>query len=371
MKKPSSAPDMYIAESVDMHWKRPLKPAGCSSCGQVHLIEDGYAGQVCPRCAAGKLDTQPAFVRLEPPELVIPFTKQKADLAPLLTQFQQGVWLRCNDFYTDMLLHRAVPVYWPMWLVDSAVTGSWEAEVGFDYQVQSSQESYDGSSWHSQGVIETHIRWEPRIGQIVRQYDTIAVPGISDHEEVIALIGSYDEAHAVTYNPSYLDGVLVRVPDIQPDQAWSLAQTTIARVAADECRHATDAQHIQSFTLRATYEQVSWTQRLHPMYATYYTDDTGTPHPMYINGTTGAIGGIRLASQRKGWYWAGRIAVVALVLFIVGVVVFLLKSLVPAVESIGAFLIMLSSWVFIAASVPALWPWFWNRTQRERAVVVK
>lgn len=368
---PTPAPDMHIAESVETHWKRPLKPAGCSSCGQVYLIEERHRQQVCPCCAAGKLDTQPAFVRLEPPELVIPFAKQKTDLAPLLTQFQQGLWLRCDDFHTDMLLHRVVPVYWPMWLVDSEVAGSWEAEVGFDYEVQSSQESYDGGSWHSQDVIETRIRWEPRVGHIVRQYDNIAVPGVSDHEDVIAMIGSYDETRAISYDPSYLNGVLLRVPDIQPDHAWSLAQTNVARVAADECRHAADAEHIQSFALRAVYEQVYWTQRLHPMYATYYTDDTGTTHPIYINGTTGAIGGVRLASQRKGWLWAGRIAVVALVLFLIGVVFFLLKSLVPAIESIGAFLIMLSSWVLVAASVPALWPWFWNRTQRERAVVVK
>ncbi len=35
-----------------------------------------------------------------------------------------------------------MPVYLPMWLVDGNVTDDLQAETGFDYQVQSSQESY-------------------------------------------------------------------------------------------------------------------------------------------------------------------------------------------------------------------------------------
>ena len=97
---------------------------------------------------------------------------------------------------------------------------------------------------------------------------------------------------------------------------------------------------------------------LAPLVVSYYTDDDGKNHPLYINGQSGAIGGVRMASQRKGWRWASILAGIAVALLLMG----LLLSAVGLIP-IGRFLIFVAILVGMAALVPAVWPWQWNRRQ--------
>jgi hypothetical protein len=362
-------PDIPVTEAVAATWGRSLKPAGCMQCQQVHLIDEARLGAVCPHCARDTLQPQPAFLRPEPPELLIPFSQQPASVQPIVDRFVRQVWLRPDDFNTAMLMQRMVAVYWPMWLVDGEVIGNWEAEVGYDYQVKSSQEHYSDGEWQSQEVIETRIRWEPRVGQMVRRYDNLAVPALSDHQELHRLIGSYQRERAVAYDPMLLDGADLRVPDVQPKEAWSAAQVQFARSAAAECQQASAADHIRSFALSADYEQLHWTQLLHPLFVTWYSDEDGTPHPITINGESGAIGGVRMASRRKGWKWAGILLAVAVVLFVLGVLFTFVQQRVSGMAvlgTIGSALVMLGSCVMLSAIIPAVWPLFWNSQQGKR-----
>ena len=178
------APDMTAnlpAEAVETLWGVQFTPAACPACKQVFLVRSTAKGQVCPACVRGYLAPQPALSRSERPEMQIIFRKSKNDLLPIVANFVNSVWLRPVDFNQENLIHRAMPVFWPMWLVDSDVHGAWQAEAGFDYQVKSSQESYSGGGWRTREVIETRIRWEPRLGQIRRHYDNITASALSYH----------------------------------------------------------------------------------------------------------------------------------------------------------------------------------------------
>ena len=356
-------PPTQVVESTATLWGAALQPAGCAQCRQAHLVEAARLSQPCPNCARGQLVSQPASLRPEPPELLVPFGKSRQDVRAALDQFAGEVWLRPDDLDAGTMLQRAVPVYWPMWLVDSDVEGGWQAETGFDYQVKSSQESYTGRSWTTRDVVETRVRWEPRLGQIDRHYDNIAVPAISDHQQLVHHTGAYQMAQAVAYAPPHVAGAALRVPDLPPESAWPLAQANLDKAAAEECRQAANAQHLRNFSLRAAYENLHWTQLLLPLYATYYTDDEGRPRPVYINGQTGAIGGVRLASQRKGWMWAGIMGGIAASVFVAALLVSALGAVFPPAVIIGVILGILAVGLACAAIVPAAWPWQWNRRQ--------
>jgi hypothetical protein len=358
---PSNLPLTQVIEAATTLWGAALQPAGCPQCRQAHLVEAGRLGQPCPNCARGPLAPQPASLRSEPPELLVPFAKARPELGPALANFAGEVWLRPDDLDAEKMLQRAMPVYWPMWLVDSDVEGAWQAETGFDYQVKSSQESYTGSSWTTHDVVETRIRWEPRLGQIDRHYDNIAVPAISDHQQLTRQLGTYQMTPAIAYAPSHVAGAALRVPDLPPESAWPLTQADLDRAAAEECRQAVGAQHLRNFSLRAAYQNLHWTQLLLPLYATYYTDDEGQKHPVYINGQTGTISGLRLASQRKGWMWAGIILGVAAALFVGAVLVSALGMVFPPAIVIGVILGVVAVGLACGAIVPAAWPWQWNR----------
>lgn len=357
-------PEAQIVESVAELWGVPLQPAGCAHCGQAHLVSADRLGGLCPNCARGQLESQPARLRPEAPELLAPFRKTRPELTGLLSAFIKEVWLKPDDLDATKMAGRAMPVFWPMWLVDGEVIGNWQAEMGFDYQVKSSQESYRDGGWKSNEVVETRVRWEPRVGQLRRRYDNIAVPAASDHDRVQKRLGSFQLNQAQAYEAAQARDHALRVPDVLPESAWPLAQTGLNQAAAEECVKAAQAQHVRDFSLKADYESLHWTQLLLPFYATYYKDDEGQTHPVYINGQSGVVGGLRLASTKKGRLWAGTLAAFALGLFLLGLMAGLISLAVPLLIPVAGVCILGAFPLGLAALAPALWPGQWNQRQK-------
>ncbi len=356
-------PEAQIVESVAELWGLPLQSAGCGHCGQAHLVSADRLGGRCPNCARGKLESQPARLRPEAPELLAPFNKTRADLPPLLNAFIKDVWLKPDDLEAAKMANRALPVFWPMWLVDGELAGNWQAEVGFDYQVKSSQESYREGGWKSNEVVETRVRWEPRVGQLRRHYDNIAAPATSDHAVFQKRLGGFQLGQIRAYEAALIQGHALRVPDVLPESAWPLAQTGLNQAAAEECVKAAQAQHLRDFNLQAAYDSLHWTQLLLPLYVTYYKDDAGQAHPIYINGQSGVVSGLRVASTKKGQLWAGIVIALALGLFLFGLLFGLVSLAVPLLLPLAGLCIFGAFPLGFAALLPALWPGQWNQRQ--------
>jgi hypothetical protein len=299
---------------------------------------------------------------------LIPFEQDKSTILVSLSNFVNEVWLRPDDMEPDIMLKRIKPLYWPMWLVDSDLAGIWTSEAGYTYQVKSSQESYVNGSWRSQDKIESRLRWEPRVGQVIRHYDNVAVPALDDQNDLLNKVGSYQFNKAVPYKAEKANNSYLRVPDLEPASVWPDAQVNVNHAAENDCVRATGAAQVRNFALKAEYHTLNWTQLLLPLYATYYTDDEGQKHPVLINGQSGKIGGIRLASQRKGWKRAGIAAAIAASVFILGLILLLAGAVVPPIAAIGLLLAVAGFGVAIYAVVPAVWPWQWNRKQREQKI---
>jgi hypothetical protein len=333
---------------------RKLKPCGA------------YRSSQPDARAAGGLtwSTQPVRLRPEPPELLVPFQKSPADLRPAIDRFVRQVWLRPGDFNTPALLQRLTPIYWPMWLVDGDLSGDWQAEMGYDYQVKSSQESFVEGKWKTREQIETRIRWEPRLGKLTRHYDNAAACALSETDRIVACIGATQRKAALPYRPEAFGQAAIRIPDLPPENAWPLAQAALHQTAAEECRQAAQAQHLRNYAIHPAYTNLHWTQLLQPMYATYYRDDQDRPQIVLVNGQSGLIGGPRRASQRKGCLWSAiGLASSAFLLFIYLLLVLLGRS-VSGLSSLAVMTICLALGVGLLAIVPAFWPWQWNRNRR-------
>jgi hypothetical protein len=242
--------------------------------------------------------------------------------------------------------------------------------VGFDYQVKSAQEAFRDNQWQSRELVETRVRWEPRLGTLQRHYDNIPVSALADQAAISALVGEYRTNQSQPYNQAAARDVPLLVPDLDPESTWSQAQAGFNTTAAAECQQAAAGQHIRNFRLDAIYQNVHWTQMLLPVYISHYTDDEGKPQMVFVNGQTGQIGGLRLASQRKGWFWGGILAGAGIGLFLIGLLCLLLAGLLPALGLLGIAFIAGGILVALSALVPVIWPWQWNRGQQERRLVV-
>lgn len=373
--KAQQIPETIAIESPAETWGLDLVPAGCPVCRQAHLIPPDHIGRRCPKCRLGILERQPALLRREPPEKLIPFKIEPAVLSSMFSKFVEPVRFRPDDLSATSLSQRAVPVYWPMWLVDADVTGDWHAEVGFDYQVQSSQATYTGSEWRSSELTETRIRWEPRLGILNRHYDNVAAPALEAQDTLLTRLGKYEKSTAETYSPDRLQvghtPVALMVPDLQPESVWPEADAQAQKRAANDCRTAAGGQHIRNFAINPDYTQLNWTQMLLPMYISFYTRDDGQPELVYVNAQSGQIGGLRLSSQRKGNRWAVILLVISLVLLVIGILGTVFGALLPPLSIVGILFIVAAFATGVAAIYPVAYPWQWNRQQQDQKIVTQ
>ena len=78
--------------------------------GKHFLIQTERIRKICPNCVRAKLLPQPARLRHEPPEMVISFQIQPANLPSIYANFTKGVWLHSDDFETGALLNRTTAI---------------------------------------------------------------------------------------------------------------------------------------------------------------------------------------------------------------------------------------------------------------------
>jgi hypothetical protein len=228
----------------------------------------------------------------------------------------------------------------PMWLVDGGIGATWQAELGYNYDVVSYQDRFsDAAGWESHEVTETRVRWEPRVGRLNRAYQNIPAPALEgfglwrerlgDYDQALGLVSPtlerrfqraqsehYDLHGAQPYQAELLGDAIVRLPNRAPRDAWADAARGFRDAAADECRQAAGADDIREFGWSPQFGQLHWTQLLLPVYTTYYLDDQAVVRRVLVHGQTGRASGPRRASVRSAWLRALLVLVAAIGLIV-------------------------------------------------------
>lgn len=341
-----------------------LRAAGCAHCQRAHLVPEASFGEICPSCGQGTLEPQPVAMLPRPPELVEPFGVDEGQLKAALTKFADATWLREPDLNGQALMSRMQRVWVPVWLVDAQVGGHWQAQAGFNYEVQSTIEKYKNGQWRTDNVTETRIRWEPRVGQLSRRYDNVKVSALRTGTRRLAGLGELGGGAQRAFRLTDLGATWVALPELSPDDVWEAAREQLQRCAADDCQRAAIGDHLREFYLAATYDELHWTWLLLPMAITWYKDAQGKRHLIRINGRTGALSGPRYASSRRGWMWAGGIVAVAFAVACLSALVALASLAFAPLLLLGAVGVVAAFALGLLALWPALHPWRHNSTQR-------
>lgn len=341
-------------------WGLALQAVSCSQCGVAHLIPAGREGSTCLTCLSGILEPQPTLLRPEPPESILEFAFPPARVDNALKRWIGGMWLCPPELNPSVLLSRLTKTYIPMWLVDGSVVGTWTAQMGYDYQVASSQEEYSRGQWVTYERTETRIRWEPRVGQVERTYLNLVVPALEEHDRLWTGLGGFDLDAARDYAASSVADASVRVPSLLPDEAWPLARAKFDRLVAADCQVAAGAQHIEEVAIQAEYGDLHWTQLLLPVYASSYRDDEGRVIPVLINGQTGRVYGQIRVSQKRGWRWSRGLAIAALLCFLLTALLAVASAWLPSLIWGAVVLLVFSLVLGVAAPIPVIWAWQFN-----------
>lgn len=319
------------------NWGEGLALSYCQLCDGNFIVPLNLEIDQCPYCGQAVLtyadETADTPVYAYAPEQLLPFSAPAERVQQNMVQFVKKSWFAPADLTPQKLKVRLQPLYLPFWLVDATATAQWQAEVGFNYDIVSHHEKYGGDSWQSEKIKETKVRWEPRVGSLQRRYDNRPAPALEEHGQWRQVLGGFLTESAQPYQAEAISGVLVRLPNRAPDDAWSDAEASLKTAAMAECQQAAGADHIRQFRWSAAYAGQNWTQLLAPVYTTYYRDDEGKVCLVYLHGQTGELAGQRRASLKKARRYSIVIGAGAAFLFtlslILAVIGFFESSLLP------------------------------------------
>ena len=363
----SDPEDLVIVDSLSEKWYGELIPAFCSHCNQSFFMKPGLLHHYCPFCLENGFEIHPILTFSEKPELILPFRINHEQVEGIFKRFLENIWLKPNDLNPSNLKYRASYHYWIMWLLDSQVDGFWKAEVGFDYKIKSSVETYQNQTWDSKEEIGVKTRWESRMGEIHRMVQNINLPALAQHEILLQMIGDFDLKFATRTSEANLQEMVV-APEVNPQKVWDQAKVLLDKAVENECARACNGQHIRGFSISAEYGSKNWSLLLLPYIASYYVNDTGEKIPVYINGQSGRIHGSRFVSTHKALSIAAIGGIISLLMIISGILALILGSVLPPLPIIGLILITFSFVIGILSILPVIWAMFHNKQEKDIAI---
>jgi hypothetical protein len=350
-------------------WNTDLEFAACEACNWCYLVPANLPTGLCPHCRKQTLARLPVeranLAHPYPPELILPFTLAQVDLESMTRDFAKGIPFAPAELNSAGLRERMTPLYLPIWLVDGCALAAWEAEVGFNYEVISHQESYDEyqGGWQSKEVREGRTRWEARAGRLNRTYQNIPSPAMEAAARLENALGGFSRVTAEPYRPELIGNAVVRLPDQTPADTWSEAAASIQHAATDECRRACGADQIRQFRWKAQFSELNWSLLLVPVFASYYLDDREEPQPVFIHGQTGAITGARRSSVRQAQSASLKILLAGIVLLLIGLLVEFLARQAPGLNGTAILLEVLGVAGVVGTLVPIGMAWEFNRKE--------
>lgn len=356
-------------EDLKLGWGKKLRAVVCENCDWRFLYISEKGLNACPHCLRSDLSTldkdEVSRLITDPPELFLSFAVDVESIHQEINKFAEDIRFAPKDLIFQNLRTRLTSVYIPNWLVDVEVNAVWEAEFGYDYQVVSHREHFDQNSgrWKTQELTESRIRWEQRVGRLIRTYHNIRTPALEDDALLNQRIGTFEASEAKQFEAALLLDSYVSLPSRSKEDTWSAAVPSIQSAASTECRRAGAADHIRQFRWNPSFDNQYWTLLLLPMYTTYYLDDDNTPQAILVNGQSGKLYGIRKASMKRARETSLVIVAVAVAVFLLSMASVLVSILLPPLLIFGGIGIFLSIVLGISAVIPIVMVWQFNNQE--------
>lgn len=363
------SPEMESENPFEANWGKSIQVTVCESCDWQFLYPTEQSLSNCPHCFNPTLVTLGTEARgrlnLHAPEAILPVRVTSGKLAQVVQTFAEGNWFPPKDLTETNLLRRMILLYLPVWLVDSSVQATWQAEAGFKYQVRSHRDRFDENrgGWSSQEVQETRVRWEARLGHLQRCYQNITVPALEEHAAIVRKLGQFDLRLAETFRAEVLTGTrwVACLPDRSPTDAWQEAEVEFLSQAARECQQACRADQLRNFTWHPEFSEKNWTLLLLPVYTTYYEDDEGKLQPLLINGQSGSFHGFKRASLQRAQKTSLFLLGIAVLVFILSLALSLVSTVLSFLLTLGIIGIFISVLTGLSALIPLAIVWRTNR----------
>ena len=338
-----------------------METIACTACNWRFYVREGQEADFCPHCRSRAVSFLPEEKHYEP-ERYIPFQISKQQFQAQIAKFAGGIPFRPKDLTAANLEQRMEEIFLPRYLFDADVSGEWQAEMGFDYEVVSHQEIYEASRWHTVEKKEVRKNWSPRVGRLTRHYDNVSAPALLDDAFLRHNLGDFALVASEDVGGKRVASWM-RVPDREVEDSWLDALSGFRERAAEECREASGADHVENFKWTPDYENRISTLMLLPVYTSYYLDDDHHACRVLVNGQSGVIGGVRKASEARAKRVAINLLVAAIVLLAMSFFLGLSSALFPPLGMLAIVFFIACLGTGIGAALPVFIARQFNRKE--------
>lgn len=269
------------------------KEISCNNCA-AHFSLDAHihAGE-CPFCGTSVV-TETSKAKLIKPKGLLPFSITAEQARESYKQWLGRRWFAPNALKkyarSDTNLNG---VYIPYWTYDSDTTTSYQGQRGEVYYVTQRYTTTQNGRRVTRTRQVPKVRWYPASGRTTRHFDDVLVGATRTlPRKVTDWLAPWDLHNLEPYTEDYLAGFSSEVYQVDLDEGFEIAQTTMDKVVRDDVRRAIggDQQRIQKLSTR--HSDTTFKHVLLPLWTAGF-QFRGKTYRFVVNGRTGKVRGER------------------------------------------------------------------------------
>ncbi|MFK8080464.1 MAG: hypothetical protein AB8B97_09275 [Granulosicoccus sp.] len=275
------------------------KAISCPNCA-AHFELDAHihAGE-CPFCGTDVV-TETSHAKPIKPKGVLPFS-----ITAEQARKSYQTWLGKRWFAPNALKKYARSdadlngVYIPYWTYDSDTATAYRGQRGEVYYVTQRYTTTHNGRTVTRTRQVPKVRWYPASGRTSRHFDDVLVGATKTlPRKITDWLAPWDLKNLKPYTEDYLAGFSSEVYQVDLDEGFTIAQTTMDKVIRDDVRQAIggDQQRIQKLSTK--HSDTTFKHVLLPLWVAGF-QFRGKTYRFVVNGRTGKVRGERPYSVVK------------------------------------------------------------------------
>lgn len=301
----------------------------CSGCGAVVMVDEKVVTDQCPFCGT-HIENQPETVSgMMPPESLLPFKLDLRDARTAFDRWLHKLWFAPNSLKKLANLGQLNGVYVPYWTYDSLTFTRYHGQRGVNYTVV---EEYTERDANGNNVTKTRtvtlIRWDYVSGSVEHFFDDVLVCGSRTiREKLVIGMEPWNTHELEPFMNEFLSGFKTERYVVGLREGFSVAKKRMEPIIDTLIRQDIGGDHQRIDSKSTQYMGVTFKHCLLPVWVAHYRYYEKLFH-ILINGRTGKVSGERPYS------WVKIASLVAIVLLIIGLVIFAVKGKKRHAESV-------------------------------------
>ncbi|TCO65490.1 hypothetical protein [Actinocrispum wychmicini] len=249
----------------------------CQFCGSPLVVDGTATGQIVP-------------------EAVLPFMLDRGAMRDALGKWTSSRWFAPSALKKVREAESTKGTYVPHWTFDSQTVSQYSGQRGEHYYTT---ERYTDSDGNTQTRRVQHTRWYPANGVVERFFDDILIPAsVALPQKKLHDLQPWPLLDAAPYQPQYLAGYSALRYDVEPEQGFDTARTTIEPVIREDCRQDIGGDEQRVNDVATQHNNVTFKLMLLPVWIATYLH-AGKTWQILVNGRTGEVHGERPYSKAK------------------------------------------------------------------------